>query len=240
MKTAFDVVKGKIVDVDEGVVTIRCRYDDWFTLTKRQYKDVLVQLIDARPLSDKQRRMCYALLREISNYSGESVDRTKQHLKIDFLANSFGETADKIFSLSNAPMSLVAEFQRYLVRFILDWDIPCSFSLLEYVDDISDYIYGCLINKKCVVCGKRADLHHVDQVGMGRDRKEIIHEGLEVLPLCRIHHNEAHTIGKRSFFDKYHFDNGIVLDKTLCKLYHLGGKDEHSNSKRKTRKRADS
>ena len=79
MKTAMDVVKGQIVDIDEhGVVTIKCFYDDWFTMTKRGYKDCLVQMIDSRPLSDKQRRACYALIGEIADYVGEGKDRTKR------------------------------------------------------------------------------------------------------------------------------------------------------------------
>ena len=123
-------------------------------------------------------------------------------------------------------MSLVCAFQRYLVDFIVGNDIPCSFPLLDYVDDMGGYIYSCLINKKCCVCGKKAELHHVDRVGMGRDRTEIIHEGMEAMPLCREHHTECHTIGQITFNDKYHFDGGIVLDKTLCRIWKLktGGK----------------
>lgn len=128
MKTAMDVVKGKIVDIDEhGVVTIKCLYTDWFTLIKREYKECNIQMIDSRPLSDKQRRACYALIGEIADYVGEGKDRTKEYMKLKFLAEDFGETADKIFSLSNAPMSLVCAFQKYLVSFILQWDIPCHF-----------------------------------------------------------------------------------------------------------------
>lgn len=224
MKTAVDVVKGRIIDVDEhGTVTIKCRYDDWYTLTKRGYSECLVQMVDSRPLSDKQRRTCYALLREIADYVGEGTNRTKEYMKLKFLADDFGETADSIFSLSNAPMSLVCAFQRYLVRFILDWDIPCKFPLLNFVDDVADYIYGCLINKKCCVCGGKADLHHVDHVGIGRDREEIIHEGMEVMPLCREHHTECHTLGQKTFNEKYHFDGGVTIDRTLCRIYRLKG-----------------
>lgn len=226
MKTAIDVTTGRIVGYDEksGELLIRAPYDDYLTLTKREYKKCQIQLIDNRPLSDKQRRACYALLREIAAYSGEGTDRTKEYMKIKFLADDFGETADRIFSLANAPMSLVCAFQRFLVRFILDWDIPCNFSLREMVDDMGDYIYACLINKKCCVCGKRADLHHIDHVGTGRDREGIIHEGMEVMPLCREHHTQAHTLGQRTFNEKYHFDGGIGLDRTLCKIYGLRSK----------------
>ena len=33
-------------------------------LLKREYKECNIQIIDSRPLSDKQRRTCYKLIRE--------------------------------------------------------------------------------------------------------------------------------------------------------------------------------
>ena len=223
MKSPMEAVRGRIVGYDERrqELLIRAPYDDWLTMTRRDYREVLVQPIDSRPLSDKQRRMCYALLREISDYTGQGADATKEWMKIKFLSDDMEQTADKIFSLSSAPMSLVCAFQRYLIRFILEWDIPCSFPLLEYVDDVQDYIYSCLVNKKCCICGAPTDLHHVQRVGMGRDRTDIIHEGMEVLPLCREHHAEAHTMPDAAFFEKYHIPGGIVMDKTLCRMYGL-------------------
>ena len=225
MKSPFDTVQGRIVGYDDrrGELLIRAPYDDYNTLTKRQYSTCQIQLNDGRTLSDKQRRTCYMILRDIGAFTGMETGTAKEYLKLKFLADEFGETADKIFSLSNAPMSLVAAFQRFLIRFILEWDIPVSFPLYEFADDLTDYIYACLVNRKCAVCGRRADLHHVEHVGIGRDRDEIIHEGMEVMPLCREHHNEAHTIGQQSFNDKYHFEKGIALDRTLCKIYGLRG-----------------
>ena len=231
MKAPTETVKGRIVGYDErtGELLIRARYDDWVTMTRREFKECLVQPIDSRPLSDKQRRACYALLREISDYTGMSQEQTKELMKLKFLAEELQETADRIFSLSNAPMSLVCAFQRFLVRFILDWDIPCNFPLLNFVDDINDFVYTCLVNKKCCVCGARADLHHVDHVGMGRNRNEIIHEGMKALPLCREHHTEVHAIGQDSFKQKYHLNDGIEVDRTIAKIYKLKTrKDEKS------------
>lgn len=224
MKSPIDTVKGRIVGYDEraGDILIRARYEDHFTLCKREYKTCLVQLVDSRPLSDKQRKACYALLREISNYTGMGADPTKEWMKLKFIAEDLNETADKIFSLSNAPMSLVCAFQRFLVRFILDWDVPCSFPLLNFVDDVQDYIYSCLIAKKCCITGKPAQLHHIDRVGMGRDRDDILHDGMEALPLCAEKHQEAHTMSDQEFFDRYHLTGGIVLDKTLCRIWKLG------------------
>jgi hypothetical protein len=226
MKAPIETVKGKIVGYDErrGELLIRAPYADWHTMTKREFRECLVQPIDGRPLSDKQRKMCYALLHQISDYTGQDIHMTKEYLKLRFLADDLGETADRIFSLSNAPMSLVCAYQRYLVRFILEFDIPCSIPLLEYVDDIPDYIYSCLVTKKCCICGAPTDLHHIDRIGMGRDRHDVIHEGLEVLPLCREHHGEAHTMSDHDFFERYHLPGGIVMDKTLCRIYGLKAK----------------
>ena len=228
MKTPIDTVKGYIVGYDDRrqEVLIRAPYDDWVTLTKREYKTCLVQMVDSRPLSDKQRKMCYALLGEIAEYTGMGKDPTKEWMKLKFMSEDLEQTADQIFSLANAPMSLVCAFQRFLVRFVLDWDIPCRFSLLEYADDVADYIYHCLVTKKCCICGTPTDLHHIGRVGMGRDRTDIIHEGMEALPLCREHHTEAHTMPDSEFFDKYHIPGGIVLDKTLCRIYGLKRKKE--------------
>ena len=222
MKSPSETVKGRIVGYDErtGELLIRARYDDWVTMTRREFKECLVQPIDSRPLSDKQRRACYALLREISDYTGMGQEQTKELMKLKFLAEELQETADSIFSLSNAPMSLVCAFQRFLVRFILDWDIPCGFPLLNFVDDVQDYVYSCLVNKKCCVCGARADLHHVDHVGMGRNRNEIIHEGMKALPLCREHHQEAHQHGDAAMMAKYHIEP-IVIDERIAHKYKL-------------------
>ena len=171
--------------------------------------------------AEKQRRACYALIGAISDHTGMGKDPTKEYMKLKFMLEDLEGTADQIFSLSNAPMSLVCAFQRFLVRFILDWDIPTKFSLLDMVDDVPDYIYACLISKKCVVCGRKAEIHHADRVGMGRDRNDICHEGMEALPLCREHHEEAHTMSDREFFEKYHLPGGVILDKTLCRIWKL-------------------
>lgn len=223
MRTPIDTAKGRIVGYDCRTqdLLIRARYDDWFTMTKRNYKECLVQLVDSRPLSDKQRRCCYALIGAISDETGMGKDPAKEWLKIKFLLEDLEATADQIFSLSNAPMSLVCAFQRFLVRFILDWDIPTKFSLLDMVDDVPDYIYACLIAKKCCITGRPATLHHVERVGMGRNRDDIIHEGMEALPLSPEMHAEAHTMTDQEFFDKYHLPGGIVLDKTLCRIWKL-------------------
>ena len=198
-------------------------------MCRREVKEVEITLLDSRPLSDKQRRSCYAMIREIAEWSGDTPEATKEILKLDFWCGELMQIAETLFSLSNAPMSIVAAFQSWLARFIVRNDVPTRKPMLDYVDDIHDYVYACLMNKKCPVCGKKADLHHLNAIGMGRNRDEIIHEGLEVMPLCREHHMEIHSIGKTEFFKKYHFDSGIIADKTICRLYGLKARKERES-----------
>lgn len=241
--SVIERARGTITGYDERreIVTVEVPFADFPRMCRREYDAVEVTFIDARPLSDKQRRSCYAMIREIANHMGEMSttaqditekafhsalkrdreEAVKEWAKLRYWCDELQETADRMFSLRDAPMSVVAAFQSWLARFIVREDIPTNRPMLEYVDDIDDYVYACLINKKCPICGKRADLHHVKALGAGANRDEVIHEGLEVMPLCREHHTEVHRIGKTDFFKKYHFDHGIPADKTICRIYGL-------------------
>lgn len=215
------MLKGKVVGLSEdGTATIKAQVP-LAQFLHREVKEVYVDMIDSRPLSDRQRRMCYALVKAIADLSGSGTEEVKEAFKLDFWAERVDSLSDKIFSLSNAPMSLVAEFQRFLVAFILTHDVPTKRPLREYVDDIEAYTYLCLVRRKCAVCGRRAELHHIDAVSMGNDRTEVQHEGREVMSLCREHHMELHTVGKAEFMAKYHLDGGVPCDKTIMKIYGL-------------------
>jgi hypothetical protein len=228
-KQVIESITGRIVDYNEktGELTIKAVYPDFPTLTRREYDKVSITLHDSRPLSGKQRRSCYAMLGEISEWSGQEKEEIKQLLKLQFWTSELWQTADSLFSLSDAPMSVVAAFQSWLARFIVANDVPTKRPMLDYVDDVPNYVYACLVKKKCCICGRKADLHHIERVGMGRNREEIIHEGMEVLPLCREHHEQAHTMPDEDFFNLYHLNGGIELDKNLCKIYGLKTKKEN-------------
>jgi hypothetical protein len=132
----------------------------------------------------------------------------------------------RLFSLSNVDETTASSFIDYLVSFIIKHDIPTKVSLLENCEDIGKMVYACLMAKKCCICGKPADLHHVQAVGAGRDRKEINHIGLDCLPLCRGHHQESHSKGQKSFMELYHLQP-VKIDSKIAKLYKLNTKEKH-------------
>ena len=102
--------------------------------------------------------------------------------------------------------------------------MPTKVPLAELCDDINRYVYACLMNKKCAVCGRRADLHHIDAIGMGNDRDKAYQIGKEVISLCREHHTEAHTKGAGWLKEDMHLI-GIPLTAEIGKKYKLTKKN---------------
>lgn len=218
---------GRIIDIDTaGTATIKVALPNLNHALDRQYSDVEIILPDGRKISPQQRRKCYALLGEISEYingirNTDTVEDTKRMMKLDFVLKMMESQERKMFSLANCDVSTAREFITYLIDFIIKNDIPSSVSLLDNCEDIGKYIYACLVNRKCCICGKHADVHHVtgSKIGAGNNRDEVHHLGREVLPLCREHHQSCHA-DEKGFIDKHHLQP-IKLDEALCKKLHL-------------------
>lgn len=127
---------------------------------------------------------------------------------------------DETFSLQLNMMSQeeANNFITWLFDFFLDKNIPMREEIAQlYAEQQNDkYIYSLLKNKKCAICGEKADLHHFDQAsGISGYKYD---NGLKTrfMPLCRNHHTEFHNIGMKEFVNKYHI-TGIWLDETKVK-----------------------
>lgn len=216
-----EIVAGRITDwLQDGSVVIKATLPNLDRALHRRYDIVQIGFDDGRHISADQRRKIYALIREIAEFVGEHPEDMKKTMKMDFVLNRMQAMTRRMFSLANCSMELATDFITYLVDFIINNDIPTTVSLIDNCDDISKYVYACLMNKKCAVCGRKADLHHVDALGMGMDRTEDIHLGRDCLPLCREHHTELHKCGQQTTLEKYHLQP-VKIDKQIAKVYHL-------------------
>lgn len=215
-------LQGYIQDYDGEVLTLVAPFPSGeFTLSKQGITDAEIILRDGRQISNIQRRHIYACLRDISDWCGHLPEETKQILKYEFIARYGGEE----FSLSDCDMTTAREFLTFLIEFCVENGVPCKESLLERCEDISKYIYFCLLHKQCCICGKKEKglvhlHHHETKVGMGRDRTEIVHKGMFVLPLCGEHHDQAHGMSVEDFNAKWKL-YGIELTTELCEVYGL-------------------
>ena len=220
----MEIIDGKITDYNErGVLTVVADYPNSDKFLRCGYKTARIVLNDSRTITPEQRKKAYALLNEINDYTGEMPEYTKRLFKLKFVAERQKELADSLFSLSDCSVTQASDFIDYLVDFILEYDIPTKVPLAELCDDIRRYVYACAMHKKCAVCGKKAELHHIDAVGMGNDRKEIVHVGRLALSLCRVHHSEFHDVGNKAFAETHHLEP-VKIDEKLVNIYKLGGK----------------
>ena len=222
----MEIVSGNVVDISpDGYIIARAALPNIDRALIRHYDKIQIGLPDGRTISPEQRRKAYALMREIAEWMGDLPEYVKRLMKMEFMVTRMQALEKHIFSLSDCDMTTAREFITYLIDFIIEHDVPTQTPLIELCDDISRYVYACLMHKKCAVCGaNHVDLHHTQAVGAGRNRDEIFQIGMPVLPLCREHHMESHNIGQKSFLDKYHLQP-IGLTVEIGKVYGLTKKN---------------
>ena len=219
-----EIIRGKIVKVDEDQMYIVAPMVDADRFMIRRYDEVLVELADGRSISPEQRRKAHAIIGEIADWQGDIPEALKRITKLEFIVSNMNSLAKKMFSLADCDMTTAREFISYLVDFVLRWDVPTHVSLRELCDDIEHYVYACLMNRKCAVCQKkRADLHHWVAIGMGRDRTEVAQIGWPVISLCREHHGKAHSEGRSWLEDDIHLVP-IPMDEKIAKVYKISKK----------------
>lgn len=222
----MEIVTGAIVEFKEdGSALISIKLPSVERACDRKYSTVEVGLPDGRTITPEQRKKAWALLGDIAEWQGDQREYLNQLFKLKFVMESLATLRREIFSLSDCDVTTAREYISYLVDFIIRWDIPTKRPLSELCEDIQRYVYTCLLNKKCAVCGRiGADLHHVDRVGMGRNRNTICQIGMQVMSLCREHHSECHQHGEGVFLDKYHLES-VAMTKELGKVYELSVKN---------------
>ena len=182
--------------------------------------EVRVFWADNRCISAEQRRKAWALMTEIAAYQGQDKEDVYREQSAAFSIKNFESLQGHLFHLSTATVSEARDFINLLIEIIIEYGIPTKEPLYGLCDDLIRHTYACQMIKKCAVCGRKTELHHVDHVGMGYNRKEINHIGMRCLPLCREHHMEAHSIGQTAFDGKYHLEP-IAIDEQIARKYGL-------------------
>lgn len=211
------MTKGRAMESPQGVVVYTTRPP-----VDNLSNEVLVYWQDSRGRTLEQIRKAWALMGEIAEYQGQGKDDVYREQSTAFSLKHLEILQGELFHLSTATVSTARAFINLLIEIILEYGIPTKEPLYGLCDDIERYVYACLMNKKCAVCGKKTELHHYDHVGMGRNRREIDHIGVRAYPLCREHHEEIHLIGERAFDEKYHLIP-IAIDQKIAKKYGLKG-----------------
>lgn len=178
-----------------------------YFLSKR-VKKAEIRFDDGRIITAEQRKKAYATMADIASWTGELPEIMKEWLKYLHIAR----TGSDYFSLSNCSMDTAREFINTILDYALEQGIELTECGIHRTDDTNRYLYSCIKNKRCAVCGTDGEIHHVDTIGMGNDRRKVDDSRYRKICLCRKHHTEIHTIGITKFTEKYHIYGIEVME----------------------------
>lgn len=168
-------------------------------ILSKQIRQCGIWLDDGRHITAEQRKKAYATIADISMYTGYLPEELKEWLKYLHISR----TGCKYFSLSNCSVDTAREFINTIMDYALENGVILTDLGINRTDDIGRYLYACIKNKKCAVCGHNGEIHHWDAIGMGHDRVTYDDSQNRKICLCRMHHTEAHTIGREAFESKH-------------------------------------
>ena len=179
-----------------------------YYFTDKRCRSAQIRLDDGRRITAEQRKKAYATMKDIAAYTGYLPEEQKEWLKYLHISR----TGSDYFSLSDCSVDTAREFINTILDYTLEEGIPLSDLGINRTDDIGKYLYFCIKHKKCAVCGKPREIHHVDAIGMGRDRRKVDDSESRKICLCRTHHTIAHTKGMDRFEQMYHVYGIIIKD----------------------------
>ncbi len=198
----YELAKLKKYRVDQEGTTLQILIPD------KNYQEQIISkaicscgvwLDDGRHITAEQRKKAYATIGDIARFTGYLPEEEKEWLKYLYISRTGGD----YFSLGTCSIDEAREFINVMLDYALENGIPLEDFGVNRTDDIGRYLYACIKNKRCAVCGRDGEIHHWDAIGMGNDRTEIDDSEHRKVCLCRVHHTECHTIGNASFESKY-------------------------------------
>lgn len=168
-------------------------------LVDKHIKKAEIRFDDGRSISAEQRKMAYATIRDIADYTGYLPEEQKEWLKYLYIA----KTGGNYLSLSDCTMDEAREFINVILEYAVENGVQLTEQAIKRTEDIGKYLYFCIKHRKCAVCGLQGEIHHEDAIGMGNDRKTIDDSKHKKICLCRTHHTIAHQMGVDRFQKAY-------------------------------------
>lgn len=207
---------GKLIKREGKAGIIAIEGVDWPEVNKKATGRIIVQLEEKDDITDEQRSHIMALIGDIADYEGYPIDAAKANMQYGFMLH---EGLDEYPSIARGAMkkSVASHFIEFLIDCCIDHDIPFRKQQFYLTADTSKMNFALTMKRLCIVCGKRADIHHASNlVGMGNKRGKHDHEKSTFMALCREHHNSIHELGYAEFC-KRHYVKAIKLDKGQLK-----------------------
>ncbi|MEK0177023.1 putative HNHc nuclease [Tetragenococcus halophilus] len=176
-----------------------------------------VRIRDPRGFSPEQRAFTFALLNDIYSYTGQPFESLKDvfYWKYKLLTGKTISLAD----MSENTKDDIALLDNIILDFIFENHVPFKKGYEILPQNRQYYFYKCITSRTCCNCGKQhADIHHVDAVGMGNNRKKIDNTNRRFMALCRECHQRIHAEGFTEFTKKRHLEAITLNQESLKRL----------------------
>lgn len=224
----MSIIFGKITNINSNGVNIAL--DDEIDLSRvNRYADgkqptIELKIADGRRITPDQRKKIYGLLNDLSEYTGDNPEYWKAQFK--FKVEEIFAIDD--FSLSDCSVTTANHMIMVVLEFLLDENIPFKTKWWDSLPDDFPRERMAIMHRRCVICGKPADIAHYNAVG-NRSRKNTDHRKFLFMSLCREHHEMQHNLGVKTFIELYHIkpirlsgndlvDLGVMNRKRLKEL----------------------
>lgn len=199
MHTLAQISKYKVTDDGTDLIIHIPKLQLGEMIIKKHITHIEARFDDGRHISNEQRKKAYATLNDIAKWNGDLPEVLKEQMKYRYIEQTGGE----YISLENCTMDEARDFINVLMDFAIENGVQLSEEGYKRTDDIGRYLYCCLMNKKCAVCGQNGEIHHEDTIGMGFDRDKVDDSDKRKICLCRTHHTIAHQLGIDRFHEMY-------------------------------------
>ncbi|WP_373711778.1 putative HNHc nuclease, partial [Jeotgalibaca porci] len=193
-------MKGKLIKIEGNNVTFELDTPVYLAQLYMTdgYAQAEIYFDDKRFITTEQRKHYYALIGDYAEYTGVPLDAADAYFKYQFMIEmDLGEFPS--VGRGRMDKTTASVLLEYLITYFIHHDVPFRKQQFYLTTDASKMIFALTKKRLCVVCGKHnSDIHHVDAIGAGANRKTHDHSKHEFLSLCREHHSESHTLGQQS------------------------------------------
>ena len=154
--------------------------------------------------TDEQRKHWFALINDISEYTGE--DSWKIILKMKYLyMMTYDTKKEPSLARNKMKRSETAKLLQLVIDYCISNDIPLRKNYLPLMEQ--KQLFAMTMKRICWITHKpNAELCHFGAVGMGRNRNTYDHTQSKFMTLSHELHMEQHRIGERSFCEKYNVE----------------------------------
>lgn len=214
---------GKIQRIDGDLITVKINEPLNLERLRTVFKgytgdrEADIRIRDPRSFSPEQRAFTFALLNDIYFFTGQPFESLKEmfYWKYQLLTGKKISLAD----VSENTKDDIALLDNIILDFIFENNIPFKNGYEIPQQNVQYYFYKCITTRTCCVCGRKpADIHHVDAVGMGNNRKNINNSGRSFMALCRKCHTTIHIEGFTEFTEKRKLIAITISDNDLKRL----------------------